>query len=80
MVEPGQHVPRKQVRLVEVWIAGQDEGLDSERPIGIQLGQHLIGITHDGGAAARPCPADAGPEIVLDISLGARRLAQFGLP
>ena len=64
---------------MQVRISGQDEGVDPEFAIGIQLRKYLVGISNDSCAAARPGPADAGPEIVLDIPLCPRSLAQLSL-
>ena len=51
----------EQIALGLVRITRQDEAFDAQAPIGIELGQHLIGIADDGGAAARAGAADAGP-------------------
>jgi hypothetical protein len=73
-----QHVAAEQIGLGRMGVAGQDEGIDAERLIGLQLGQHLVGIADNGGAAARAGAADAGPEVVLDIAI-CRAVAQLGL-
>ena len=79
MLEAGQDVPREQVGLGSVGVARQDERLDAHRLVGLQLGEHLVGIADDRGTAAGAGAADAGPQIVLDVTLVAGRLAQLGL-
>ena len=72
-------MPREQVRLRRVGVARQDERLDAHVLIAVQLGEDLIGVADDRGAAARAGAADAGPEIVLDIAVVGRCLAQRDL-
>ncbi len=59
VVERGQHVPREQVGLGEVGIAGEDERLQAELAVGAQLGEHLVGVADDRGPGARAGAADA---------------------
>ena len=44
----------------EMRVAAEDERLDAERLVGVQLGHHLVGVAHDGRAAAAAGSADAG--------------------
>ena len=79
MLEVRQDMAREQVGLGGVRVAGQDERLDAHRLVGAQLGEHLVRVADDRGAAARAGAADAGPQIVLDVALRAGGFAQLGL-
>ena len=50
VVQPRENVTGEEVGFGGVRIAGEDEGLDTQRAIGVQLGQHLVGIADDRGA------------------------------
>jgi hypothetical protein len=75
MRQPGQDVACEQVGFGGVPIAGQDKRFDPQRAIGVELGEHLVGIAYDYGTAAGVRAADTGPEIVLGIAVAGGRLA-----
>lgn len=52
VVEVRQHVPREQVALGRVRIAGQDERLHAEVCVATQLGEHVIGVADDSRSRA----------------------------
>ena len=79
VVDVGQHVAGEQVALGGVRVAGEDEGLDAGVGQLVDLGQHLVGVADDGGAGAGAGPADAGPQVPLDVALVVGALAQGGL-
>ena len=65
----GQHVAGEQVALGGVRVAGQDERLDAGVGELVDLRQHLVGIADDRRTGARAGPADAGPQVTLDVPL-----------
>ena len=69
----------EEVALGDVWVAGEDERLDAERPVAEELGEHLVGIADDRGAAAAAGPADARPEVGLDVAVVGGGIAELGL-
>ena len=79
MGQARQHVLAHQFAFVAVGIARQDEGVDAQIPVGVQLGHHLVGVTHDGRPASRPGPADAGPQVVLHVAVVVGKIPQFAL-
>ena len=79
MIEPGQHIACKKIAFIGMGIAGEDEGFEAEGTIGLDLPQHLIGITDNGGAATGPGPANARPQIIFHKAFIIRLAAHFGL-
>ena len=67
---------REQVRLRSMRIAREDEGLNAHIAIGVEFGEHLIGIADDRRAAAGARAADAGPQIGFGIAVIGGVLAQ----
>jgi hypothetical protein len=61
VVQPGQDVPREQVTLGDVRVAGQDEGIHAELLVLPQFGQHLVRVAHDGGPGTGTGPPDPRP-------------------
>ena len=79
MVELGQDPAGEVLALFQVWIAREDEGVDSELLVGRQLGGHLIRIADDRRTAARSRATDARPQALFDEAVSRRRVAQLGL-
>jgi hypothetical protein len=61
MIQVGQHVAGEQIEFGRVRVPGEDERIDSGPAVLFEFGQNLVGIPDDGGAAAGPSAADAGP-------------------
>jgi hypothetical protein len=62
-----------------VWIARQDERVDAEGHVGAELGDDLVGVADDRGAAAGSRSGDAGPQVVLDEAVVVGGVAQLSL-
>ena len=62
-----------------VRVAGEDEGFDAQRAVGVQFVQHLVWVADDGGAAAGAGAADAGPEVIFGETFVVGGFADFGL-
>ena len=60
-------------------IAGKDEASHAHFPIGLDLGQDLVGRTDQRRAASRSRTANAGPQRWLDEAFHIGQIAVAGL-
>ena len=79
MIQARQNMPRDQVSFRSVRVAGQDECIDADSAIGVEFCNNLIGIADNRSTATRAGPANARPEIVLSIPIGASHIPQLRL-
>ena len=68
-----QDVSGKEITFFEMRIATEDEGAHAHVHVAVELGEHLIRISHDGAGAAAACEADAAPQMWLNVKIGALR-------
>jgi hypothetical protein len=64
------------VRLFQVWITGEDEGVDAQVGVFLDARGHGRAIAHQRGAGTAAHQADAGPQVGADFQVVATAAVQ----